>query len=45
VGHIKKANRLLVRNMKGRGHVEEKGRWKSDIKFDYKGRGFTKGVE
>jgi len=40
VGHIKNAYRLLVRNLKGRDHVGEKG----DIKVDYKGREF-KGVE
>jgi hypothetical protein len=30
--------------MKGGDHVGDKGRWKGDIKMDYKGRGFT-GVE
>jgi len=30
--------------MKGRVHVGVKGRWKGDIKIEYKGRGF-KGVE
>jgi hypothetical protein len=40
VGHIKNAYRLLIRNMKGRDHMGDKGRWKGDIKIDYKCRGF-----
>jgi len=44
VGHIKNVYRILVRNMNRRDHVGDKGRWKDDIKIDYKGRGF-KGLE
>jgi hypothetical protein len=44
VGHIKNACRILVRNMEGRDHVGEKGRWKGHVKIDHKDGGF-KGVE